>query len=63
MKIGLFEDKDLVVHKAHKVLIHKLSGIAVDFIITSNEEETLKNFAKAIRELELSVGLWLIEKI
>ncbi|HEY5563920.1 MAG TPA: hypothetical protein VIK72_19565 [Clostridiaceae bacterium] len=63
MKVGLFDHTELIIDKKNKVLIHRESGYCSGFEKICDEKETLKNFAIAIDNLEIKVGLWLIEKM
>jgi hypothetical protein len=63
VKIGLFDHEDLVIYKKQELLVHKPSNIGVEFTKAYNETEILENFAKAIKNLEIRVGLWLIDQL
>jgi hypothetical protein len=63
MKIGLFDTSELLIDRLHQRLIHKESKQFVNFQKADTEDETLKRFSVALKELEIKVGIWLIEQI
>lgn len=66
MKIGNFEHTELLIDVKNEKLIHKTTGFQVHFKKSDDEMETLKNFQKALDDLELKevrYGLYLIDQL
>jgi hypothetical protein len=66
MKVGNFEHTELLIDTKNENLIHKTTGFQAHFKKSDDEMETLKNFQKALDDLELKevrYGLYLIDQL
>jgi hypothetical protein len=61
MKVGSFEDTELLIDTKNNMLLHKESGIHSTYEKCNDEKENLKRFAEALHSLEVRYGMYLID--